>query len=70
MFLAQCITVMLIQNMKDNMEYDCITFIVFSKEGKRFSVPTRYREGIEAEEDAAWDWINSEYPDAEYIEQF
>lgn len=56
--------------MKDNMECDCITFIVFSKEGRRFLVPTHYREGIEAEEDAAWDWINSKYPDAEYIEQF
>ena len=57
--------------MKDNMEHDYIAFfVVYEKEEEKFVVPTHYREGIESEEDAAWDWINSKYPDAEYIERF
>jgi hypothetical protein len=47
-----------------------MTFIVFFKDGHRETVSTSYREGIEREEDAAWDYIHSMYPEAEYIEHF
>ena len=47
-----------------------IAFIVFFKNGIRQTVSTNYREGVESEEDAAWDYIYSKYPDADYIERF
>lgn len=47
-----------------------VTFIVFHKDGRRESVPTHYREDSEREVDAAWDFINMCYPDADYIEKF
>jgi hypothetical protein len=55
--------------MKDNMEPDYIAFfVVYEKEEEKFVVPTHYKEGTE--EKAAWDWINSRYPDADRIERF
>ena len=49
------------------MECDCITFIVFSKEGRRFSVPTHYIEGIEDEEDAdIYQVIHGDYSNPVY----
>ncbi len=47
-----------------------VTFIVFHKDGHRESVSTHYNEDKEHEVDAAWDYINMCYPDAEYIERF
>lgn len=47
-----------------------ITFIVFFKDGSRQTISTRYEEGNESDEDAAWDYIYNMYPDAEYIERF
>lgn len=47
-----------------------ITFIVFFKDGSRQTISTRYEEGNESDEDAAWDYIYSMYPNAEYIERF
>lgn len=45
---------------------DYITFVVFLENNQRISVPTRYREDIESEVDATWDYM--QYPNAEYIE--
>lgn len=47
-----------------------ITFIVFFKDGNRQLVTSRYEEGFEQNEDAAWDWVYMMYPDADYIERF
>lgn len=47
---------------------DYITFVVFLENNQRISVSTHYREDIESEVDAAWDYIYMQYPNAEYIE--
>ena len=49
---------------------DYITFIVHFSNGKREIFPTNYSEDNEQEVDAAWDYVRSVYPNAEYIEQF
>lgn len=46
-----------------------VTFIVFLK-GERITVSTRYDESKEHEVDAAWDYVRSIYPNADYIERF
>lgn len=47
-----------------------ITFIVFFKDGHRETVGSPYEEGSEQNTDAAWDWVNMMYPEADYIEMF
>ena len=49
---------------------DYVTFIVFLKNGGRETFPTNYSEDNEHEVDAAWDYVRSVFPDAEYIERF
>lgn len=47
-----------------------ISFIVFYKDGHRETVTSQYEEGSEQNMDAAWDWVNMMYPEADYIEMF
>ena len=47
-----------------------MTFIIHFKNGHRGTVTSRYEEGSEQNLDAAWDWIYTMYPEAEYIELF
>ncbi|MGN1028594.1 MAG: hypothetical protein ACI4P7_00720 [Bacilli bacterium] len=45
-----------------------MTFIIHFKNKPRKTYNSRYREGIEQEEDAAWDDVYTKFPDANYIE--
>lgn len=47
-----------------------MTFIVHFKDGSRDTYSTSYDETIEQERDAAWDEVNTVYPEADYIEEF
>ena len=44
-----------------------MTFIIHFKDKPRKTYNSRYREGIEQEEDA-WDEVYAKFPDADYIE--
>ena len=50
------------------MEY--VTFIIYYEDGSKETVTTHYREDIESEVDAAWDYIRDLYKGVEYIEKF
>lgn len=45
-----------------------MTFIIHFKDKPRKIYNSRYTEGIEQEEDAAWDEVYAKFPDADYIE--
>ena len=45
-----------------------MTFIVHFKDGHRETYNNPYDECNEQELDAAWDDVNAEFPDADYIE--
>lgn len=47
-----------------------MTFIIHYKDGRRESYNNRYNEYDEQEEDAAWDDVYSNFPNADYIEKF
>lgn len=47
-----------------------MTFIIHFKDKPRQTYNSRYTEGIEQEEDTAWDEVYAKFPDADYIESF
>ena len=47
-----------------------MTFIVHFKDGHRETYSNHYDEDNEQELDAAWDDVNTVFPDADYIESF
>ena len=47
-----------------------MTFIIHFKDGSRQLYSNRYDEDNEYERDAAWDDVDIQFPDAEYIESF
>lgn len=47
-----------------------MTFIIHYEDGSRETYSNRYDENDEHERDAAWDDVNLNFPDAEYIEEF
>lgn len=47
-----------------------MTFIVHFKDGHRKTYTNRYDESNEQERDAAWDDVYSQFPNADYIEEF
>lgn len=47
-----------------------MTFIIHFKNKPRQTYSNRYDEDDDAERDAAWDDVYSEFPDADYIEEF